>query len=427
MRLELNLNNIATRVLMLLISSAACALLVFITISNFIEGMVTDNRVAITSDGLAASLEYFPNSAAIHARLADNELNESARDLDRIVFHAQQAVNLSPCNYKHRVLLASAKESIGDRAAAERELESAARLAPNNGGIRWRLANVRVRAGRLDRSLDEFRRATSADASLLPATLDLIWRASNGRVDALEAATSDEPRARLKLASFLVKQSRVDEAATVIAGLDPAMLRSFEESALLVNSLISAGHLEQARKLWSSLVANGADQQLIHNGGFEDDIIKGFAQFDWNLSRSRYATVKVVSGTSRAGKRALRIKFAGLDTTTLNNEVRQLVFLRPGARYRLVCYAKAEDLKTPEGPRVIVTEGKSKVMIASSEPISSEPGDWQRVAVEFVAPQGEAGNLIPINILIHRKPKYSYDEPTSGTIWLDDFSLEEIK
>jgi len=28
-------------------------------------------------------------------------------------------------------------------------------------------------------------------------------------------------------------------------------------------------------------------------------------------------------------------------------------------------------------------------------------------------------------ISIKRKPKFSYDEPTRGTVWFDDFSLKE--
>ena len=111
----------------------------------------------------------------------------------------------------------------------------------------------------------------------------------------------------------------------------------------------------------------------------------------------------------------------GRDTTRLDDEISQRFLVKGGARYKLDFFVRTEGLVTPEGPRVVVTDGKSSPAIAASEPAPSGSNDWRRVSVEFVAPPN-AGSLL---VAIRRIPKFSYDNPTTGTIWLDDFLLTE--
>ena len=97
-----------------------------------------------------------------------------------------------------------------------------------------------------------------------------------------------------------------------------------------------------------------------------------------------------------------------------------MVALKAGARYRLECYVRTKDLITPEGPRLIVTKSNKSEEIASSDPIAAGTSDWQRIAFEFVAPADGIAHLS-----IKRTPRFSYDDPTSGVIWFDDFDIKE--
>jgi hypothetical protein len=36
-------------------------------------------------------------------------------------------------------------------------------------------------------------------------------------------------------------------------------------------------------------------------------------------------------------------------------------------------------------------------------------------------------NTMPLVVSLKRKPRYSFDEPTRGTLWLDDFKLTEMR
>ena len=100
--------------------------------------------------------------------------------------------------------------------------------------------------------------------------------------------------------------------------------------------------------------------------------------------------------------------------------------LNSGARYRLECYAKAEKLVTTEGPRIAVTTRAGDV-IAVSEPVFAAQVGWQQLAIEFTAPQIPEGQQPAFYVTVRRKSKFSYDEPTTGTVWFDDFKLTEVK
>lgn len=425
MVLKLNLNRLGARLALAVLALAGSSLLVLVIISRFVIGTLGDHRVQATRDMLQVPVGYFPNSARLNARLASAELSESDRNLTSAKAHAQRAVNLSPNDHRFWITLSSIEEAAGDRAAAEAALEAARSLAPNYWSVHYRLGNLLVREGKLAESLDRFRIAVAANSALLPGTLDLLWRASRGDVNAVQAVVGANPKARLTLAQFLLKVSRPAEAAGVFGSIDRAgRLASSAESSAFLNALIAAGELGHAHALWSEVAAGDRQQMLMSNGGFESDGLKDFSQFDWSFARSEYARFALDTAVAHGGSRSLRIEFAGLDTTQLDNEIRQLVTVRPGARYSLECYAKTSGLETPEGPRVVVSTSASPVWIAASEPVAQGTSDWRRMAFEFLAPHS-ASTTSAVYISIKRKPKFSYDEPTRGTVWFDDFLLTE--
>ncbi|HSO75212.1 MAG TPA: tetratricopeptide repeat protein, partial [Blastocatellia bacterium] len=330
MVLELSLNRFAARVAVALLAIGFCTALGLAVFYQFFIGTLSDERLLVTRNLLEIPLQRFPNSSRLNSRFARNEVVESGRDLTRAVLHAERAINLSPYDYRLRLTLASAMEASGDGVAAENVMRQALVLAPTNGDVRWRLANLLVRQGKLEESLDHFKAAIAYDGALLGTTLDLVWRASGGNVDALTEVSGDNPKVKLKLARFLLQQSRVTEAIALLAGVDRSERLASPDSPAFLNSLISAEQFGVAHGLWRSLV--GADtagsplaEALIWNGGFESDILKDFSQFDWSFAPSEYARLNIDATTSHSGSRSLRIIFGGRDTTNLDNAIRQLV------------------------------------------------------------------------------------------------------
>ncbi|HYP26525.1 MAG TPA: tetratricopeptide repeat protein [Blastocatellia bacterium] len=424
-----DLKGAGARLIFLAAGFGACAALLYVAVSTFLVNTLASERVAVSAEAVAAGAHYFPTSARLHARAAEIEMRGLSGDLARAESHASLAVNRSPYNFNYRFILASVQEAKRDLVAAEASLRAALALAPNNTDAHWRLANLLLRAGKLSPALDEFRVAASADPSLLGPALDLVWGVSNRRLDAVEFVTGDAAKARLTLAQFMLRQSRPTEAAQIFKRIDPQSQLAPRDISAFMNSLLAANEYRLARNLWADLFGPGdgaaEPSPLIWNGGFESDIPKDLTQFDWDLRPGPYARAGVEAGDGRNGSRALRITFAGRDTTVLENEVRQQVVLAPGARYRLEYFVRADDLVTPEGPRVVILNPASPEALAWSDPIVPGTWDWKRVSVDFTAPIPARGGDAVVYVSLRRKPRFSYDNPTRGSVCFDDFTLRE--
>lgn len=427
MIIEVEVKKLSAKLIAITFALGISALLAFAALVNCTVGLLANPGANVRKELLTAGVDFVPNSALLNARLAEFEMSEADRDIQSVESRATRAVNLSPWDYRQRLLLATVKEAAGDRTAAEEALREAVALAPNYTEVHWRLANLLLREGKLARSVGEFRAAGAANPALLPGTLDLLWRVTAGNLAAVQAVTPRVPKSQLLLAQFLQKQSRSSDAITVFSGIDRNSLLAMSDASAFISSLITEGRIEEARGLWVGLVSGayaqpGRPLPAIWNGSFESDITKNLDQFDWILSRNDYAVPVVDSAITHTGSRSLRIDFTGRDTTRIDGQIKQTVIVRPALRYRLECFVKTDRLETPEGPRIVVTDAASSTDLAKSEPISPGSSDWRPVAIDFTSPPGAR----VVTVAIKRIPKFSYDKPTSGTIWLDDFVLTEL-
>jgi hypothetical protein len=341
-------------------------------------------------------------------------------------FHARQTIRLSPHDYRPHLVLASIEESREDLEAAKGSLQQALRLAPGNLEAHWQLGVLLWRNEKLAESLEEFRAAASGHTQYFKAALELVWGASEGDVDAVEAITPHKAADRLALANFLLQQSRAFESAAVFRQIGHDGSVSDRESGRYLDSLVAAGQTTLARELWCAYLGHDvespeANSNRIWNGGFESDILLDFTQFDWSIQPSNYARISIDSRTVHGGRRSLRVDFVGRETTRLEQEIKQLVLMRPGARYRLQYQVKTRDLVSPEGPRVVVSGGTPREWIAASDPAPAGSTDWQQGGLEFVA-SGPA-----LTIAVRQQPKFSFEEPTHGTVWFDDFEIREVR
>jgi len=425
--IEFDINNFLRKTAAIVLTTAISAVLLVSALHNLIVGVLTDSRVEPRVDLLSAAIGYVPNSAGVNARLAAAQLVQADRDLYALAPLAQRAVDTSPWDYRNRLLMATVKEAQGDRAAAEDALLEAAALAPNYTDVHWRLANLLLREGKLGKSVSEFREAIALDARLLPSTQDLLWRVSGGNSAVIQAVTPNDPAPRLVLAQFLLNQSRIPDAITVFAGIDRASLAKLPETPAFIDALTKTGHWDEARGLWVGLVSGiyaqpGRPLPVIWNGSFESEISRSFGQFDWSLARNEYVSAGVDTTVGHTGDRALRLSFSGRDTTRLDGQVKQIITVRSGARYLFECYAKTDQLETPEGPRIVIADIASGVEVASSTPVSSGSNDWRRLTFDFTVPPSTRAVVLTIK----RVPKFSYDNPTRGTIWFDDFAISEL-
>ena len=63
--------------------------------------------------------------------------------------------------------------------------------------------------------------------------------------------------------------------------------------------------------------------------------------------------------------------------------------------------------------------------MAASTPLPGGTYDWRPVAFDFTAPTDKS-RFVLATVSVKRKPRFSFDEPTRGTIWLDDLSVNSF-
>jgi tetratricopeptide (TPR) repeat protein len=428
MRIEFSIRRPVARMALALAALLTGALLLVLTAIHFIVSVYAFPRTTLTKDEISAAARFLPNAPELQALLAEVEMTEAgdhAASAERAVNAATRAVNLSPNRYDFYLLQSVARELNGDRAGAEVSMREGLSHAPNRAELKWRLANLLVRNGKLDESLDLYAQTVSTRPALLRQTLNLLWNISGKKIDVLERGVGETPKARIDLAFFLIQQGKIEEAVAIFRKIDLEDRRNHDESEPFITAVTMTGQLKIARDLWGELVIdNPADtdalKALIYNGSFERDSISDLGNFDWALGSNKWMRPVLDSSIAHSGKRSLRIDFLGVDTTRIDREIRQQVVVRPGARYRLECYVKTESFAAPDGPRLSVTSIDGATVYAVSQPITAGTNDWQRLSVDFVAPATPT-----VFVSIRRIPQFSYDEPARGRIWLDDFALTE--
>lgn len=404
-----------------------CLVVLWFVYARFVVNVLTAKKSAASVEMIAAGALRFPLAARLQARLADVLLGQSAQD-SRFIAQAEEAaeraVKLSPFDARYRLLLAATKSLSGQPETQETALRAALALAPHNTQIHWQLANVLLRAGKLEPALAEFRVAVTAAPNLLPMSLDLLWQMADEDINVLAQATGEAPKNRLVLAQFLLQKSRLDDAVRLFSQMEKADRLAAPEAGNFVNALLGAGKFEMAHQLWTALLATPESQPtLLWNGSFEAASPAHLSQFDWQLRGSEYAQLTLDSYVAHTGTKSLRLDFFGRDTTRLTNEIKHLIVVRPGARYRLTGFVRTAKLQTPEGPRLVVMTPDGARALATTAPINAAATDWQAYSVDFTAPPQTPALLVTVQ----RTPKTSYDDPTQGTLWFDDFSLTELR
>lgn len=422
----IKLKRFWARFLVLGLMLLVCSALLRLVYQQFVVSTLTSPKRPVPLALLAATVDEYPTSARLHARYAEALLGQGMQDASTIwqaASVAEQAVNHSPFNAKYRLLLATAKSLTDGRDAQVTELRAAQALAPHDADIHWQLANALLRAGQTEQALAEFAVTVTANPALLPNTLTLLWQLSQGDLATVVTATGESTKNRLQLARFLLKQSREQEALDILHSIARNERLAAAEVGGFLNDLLAAGKMEAAHQLWAELVApEEGTVPLLWNGGFETASPAGLSQFDWQLRGSEYAQLTLDTVIARSGAKSLRLDFFGRDTTRLRDEIKQLVVVRPGTKYRLTCYVRTAKFGSPEGPRLVVTTPNAAQVIAASSPITMASSEWQLYTTEFIVPAKTPVLLIGVQ----RIPKASYDEPTQGTIWFDDFALTPL-
>jgi hypothetical protein len=372
------------------------------------------------------AVRWAPGDPLTHWRLGTlEEKTFSADSLAAAVREYQEAVAISPNDYRYWMELGRALESAGDGQSGEKALRRAVDLAPAYSHPRWSLGNLLVREGKFEEAFNQLGRAAESDSQMRPQVFDLGMRVLDGDIEQIAKVTCASPAARLQFAIYLVGAHRFDDAMRMWHASSPADRQA--QTALtneMEQSLIQAKQFRASLSVLREIQGNAnlppADQ--IWNGGFESPLSQTSADlFGWVVNSRQLAQITLDSH-GHTGQGSLRIVFrapSSLDKIPVS----QTVAVEPGTQYRFDYYARTEGLVTASAPVLTVRDAVDGNVLVTSKPLPTGTNDWQRVTLDFATNPSHDG----ITVGFSRAPCSETEIcPIFGSVWYDDFNLQRI-
>ncbi len=190
--------------------------------------------------------------------------------------------------------------------------------------------------------------------------------------------------------------------------------------------LIDMGKLQAAQDVWAEFIERNYPAGLvphtfnmIFNGDFER--APQDAGFDWKTGSADGVRIFRDKDIKKSGRASLAVRFSGKTNPGIYI-AQQWVIVEPKQRYRLLWNIKTDRLTTHNGILLEVLGQGSSSLAAKSEVVTGT-NDWKPIELEFTTPAD--CSLVKIGIKRERSEKF--DNKISGTAWLDNFKMTEVK
>jgi tetratricopeptide (TPR) repeat protein len=335
----------------------------------------------------------------------------------------EMAVSLRPLDDVLWSELGIVREESGDQQGALEALNEAVRAAPFYASPRWQRGNVLLRMQRYDEGFADLRQAAASDQDLQPNLIDLAWGLSRSDQKLTEQILQiDNDQMRLSFARFLARKGRGAEAVEHLrkVGTVPDHIRSE-----MVSHLIMKESYNHAFEIWSNeeSSARPGAQPSIFDGGFEGSLSFEESGFGWRLVRGETSlSLSIDQFEKDSGAKSLRIQFKG-DSNPGIPVSSQLILVRPLNRYRLSFAGRTQDLVTGGPPVVAVSEAASERILSKATPFREGTNGWKAQSFEFTVGSEEEA----VRVIVRRENCATSPCPIFGMVWLDSFSIEELK
>jgi tetratricopeptide (TPR) repeat protein len=412
------LSKRAPRLVVVLVLSAVLVLLFWISAKAGFSRLL-GKYAAITSDLAAAerATSLSPSDPETHRSRA--VVLNKLKGLPHAAGELELALSLRPRDDSLWLQLGIMRDELEDASGALIAFNESVRLAPYYALNRWQRGNFQLRQGRLEEGFADLRYAAASNPDYIATLIDLSWGISKGDQKVAEAyAQITSSQMHLAFAEFLARHGKGREAAEQFA---LAGTVSDQRRNDLVKQLISANAFKEAFQLWS--IGKTAPVEDIYDGGFEGSLSFDEFGFGWRVFPvSQRVKLAADSSLLKSGSKSLLIEFLG-DSNPDAPLLSQIVLVKPSTRYRLNFAARTEEIVTGGLPLAVVTDSSgARKRLAESPALAQKSTDWQVVSFDF---QTEA-KTEAITLSIQRRNCTTSPCPIFGTIWLDDFSIEEV-
>lgn len=418
--------NVKTRLLIVgvLVLASVCS---WFAVTRQLGSMVAnltspDNNAAGAAADVARSLA--PSDPIARWLAASVKANEtSAAHLEAAVKLFEDAVRLSPFDYRWRIELGRALEQGGKPELAETEFRRAVDLAPTYAFPHWHLGNFYLRNDRAGEAFAELRKAAENNQTYREQAFSLAWDYFDKDPKKVEQLAGEAPDERASLALFFAARGQASESLRIWNLLsegekadNPQVAMSIAQGLYTQRSFPQA--LEFARQLG---IDADARPEAVTNPGFEKVIgALEDSRFDWRINRNdSKLDIATDSNVRHSGARSLRVSFRNYVKPDLYN-IFQTVVVEPNKSYRLSFWMRTENLKSSGGPFSQIVNANDDRPLTGSKIFQPGSNDWQEYTIDFRTPE----NCNAITLRTVRQP-CGEQCPITGTIWYDDFDLRK--
>jgi Flp pilus assembly protein TadD len=312
--------------------------------------------------------------------------------------------------------LGNTREELGDTEGSLAALDQAVRWAPYYAHTHWQRGNLLLRMGRTNNAFTDLRSAAVANPRYAPNLIDLAWGISRNDLKTtkalLDIKTDNE---RLALIRYLARNGKgrevVDETRLLTAPLPT------ENKTELARLLFNAKAFKEAYAL-----LHGAPEPSLVNAGFEDPLVLNESGFDWIIAPQQKNHLAIDVSEKSSGAKSLQINLDGTWTpgTPL---LSQTFIVNPNTSYRLSFAVKTKDLVTGGPPLIVVNDASNNQLLGKSDNLPTATTPWTKLSFDFTTlPTSQAAV-----IRLQRNNCDSSPCPIFGTLWLDEFSIEQTK
>jgi tetratricopeptide (TPR) repeat protein len=346
--------------------------------------------------------------------IRDNEIDPS-----KALPYCKRSVQLNPYDSEYWLDLAETSYEAGNASEQRQAVERAVAVDPKTPQVAWNAANFYLLQGEVEPAVNLFAAVLKGDPGLVPLTLKTSWQVL-GNVDPVLRILPPDPSAYLQFLALLVAQDHPQAAAKVWSRLiDLNLNMDYHDALFYVDQLLVWRDVDAAQQAWKQIATRSpgfadygrGDQNLMVNGSFEEDILKG--GFDWRINPQGTA-ISVDEETVKDGHRALLISYS---VPVLDAGLSQLVPVEPDTAYTATAWIKSNELQTANGPRLSVFDAYSGASFGASEP-TSYTTDWRQVELQFRT--GPDTRLVSIRLSRDRQ-----DTVIRGRLWIDDVQLRK--
>lgn len=373
--------------------------------------------VAVNSIPAAdAALRFAPSDPEAH-RARATALNR-LQSPDEAAKSLETAVALRYRDDYLWIELGNTREEIGDTQGALAALDQAVRWAPHYAHTHWQRGNLLLRIGQHNEAFAALRSAAAANPRYAPNLIDLAWGISRNDLKTTEALLNiKNDNERLAFIRFLASKGKGREVVDQISLLSTPL--STENRHELARLLFTAKAFRESFDLWRT---SEAREPSLINSDFEEPFVFNDSGFGWIIAPEQKNRLAIDVSERLSGARSLQINFDG-GWTPGTPLLSQTFIVNPDTKYRVSFSVKTKDLMTGGPPLIVIDDASNDQLLGKSVDFYTASTSWAQLQFDFTTlPTSQAAVM-----RLQRKNCDSSPCPIFGTLWLDQFSVEQTQ